>query len=289
MSEPETSSIPETSPINAGRLIDLTYALEDGVVYWPGDPAFRRDARIHPATGDQPWCCSGSISGSEHVGTHLDAPVHFAEGQSTINQVPLDRLIAPGVCISVASLASGSRVPPSGAYSSAANSFNDPDYLVTRADIETWEAAHHPIAPRSIVLLHTGWGRHWQDRNRYFGTSDRNPHLPPDPINDLSNAPTNDLANDPELHFPGIAPDAATLLASDRGVVLVGIDTPSLDPGRSRDFPAHRILNAAGILGAENLANLDRLPDTGFLVLALPLKIAGGSGAPARVVAILDA
>jgi kynurenine formamidase len=116
------------------------------------------------------------------------------------------------------------------------------------------------------VLIRTGWGSRWPDKKTYLGT---------DAPGDVEN-----------LHFPGISPQAAELLAA-RGIAAVGIDTASMDPGASRDFRTHQILSAAQIPGLENVANLDQLPPRGALVLALPMKIGGGSGAPCRIVALI--
>ena len=116
------------------------------------------------------------------------------------------------------------------------------------------------------MLVRTGWERHWGNRKAYLGTD----------------AP-GDTAN---LHFPGLSRDAAELLAQ-RRVDGVGLDTPSLDHGPSTDFPAHRALAAANVFGLENVANLARLPATGATVIALPMKIKGGTGGPTRIIAIL--
>jgi kynurenine formamidase len=89
-----------------------------------------------------------------------------------------------------------------------------------------------------------------------------------------------------DLHFPGIGADAARILV-EREIDLVGLDTASLDYGPSRDFVAHRILNGANVPGIENLANLHRIPAKGATIVALPMKIEGGTGGPCRVIAIL--
>jgi kynurenine formamidase len=135
------------------------------------------------------------------------------------------------------------------------------DALLTAEDLRRVEL------PRgSIVLVRTGWSQRWPDRKAYFGddTPDDTAHL----------------------HFPGIAEDAAKLLI-ERGVVAVGIDTPSIDHGPSRDFLAHRALLGAGIPAFENLTGLEQLPSHGFYVVALPMKIAGGSGGPLRAIALV--
>jgi kynurenine formamidase len=143
------------------------------------------------------------------------------------------------------------------------------DYQVTVGDLEAFEAAHGPIAAGTIVLVRTGWGSRWPDRERYLGTAATGP------------------AAVPLLHFPGIAPEAARWLVEHRSVDAVGIDTPSIDYGQSSTFETHQVLYGANIPGFENVANLDQLPESGAYVIALPMKIQGGSGGPLRIVAVL--
>lgn len=234
------------------KLIDLTYAFDEKTIYWSAHEKFQH---IPVAFGKTPggyFYSSYNFAGSEHGGTHLDAPIHFAEGKLAVDQIPIERHIGPGIKISVADKAA-----------------NDRDYRITATDIQAWEKARGLTIPAgAIVLVETGWSRFWGDRKQYMGTDS--------------------VKEDAERHFPGIAQDAAELLANQRKVSMVGIDTASLDHGPSGDFIAHQVLNGANVAGLENLANLNELPDSGYLVLALPMKIAGGSGAPTRVVALLD-
>lgn len=144
-----------------------------------------------------------------------------------------------------------------------------PDARIRVEDLQGWEARHGPIPDRAIVLLRTGWSERWPDRERYLGTDATGPEA---------------VA---ELHFPGLHPDAARWLVENRNPGAVGIDTPSIDYGQSSDFLAHRILYEAGIPGFENVTGLDALPPWGAFVVALPMKIEGGSGAPLRIVAFV--
>ena len=121
----------------------------------------------------------------------------------------------------------------------------------------------------AIVLLRTGWGDRWHDRTAYLGTA-------------LTGAEAV-----PQLHFPGLHPDAARWLVSERSVSAVGIDTPSIDYGQSATFESHVVLYSDNVVGFENVANLGELPESGSFVVALPMKIAGGSGGPLRIVAFL--
>ena len=241
----------QEAPLAVPRIVDLSYAFDQNTVYWPNNESFSHKQVAFGRTPTGYWYSSYTFSGSEHGGTHLDAPIHFAEGKQSVEQIPIERHIGPGVKISVADKVAGDR-----------------DYRITAADIQSWEQRMGQIPDGAIVLMHTGWGRHWGNRAETLGT---------DKVNDAS-----------DLHFPGIAQDAAEFLAQQRHVSMVGIDTPSLDYGPSKDFIAHQVLNGANIPGLENVAHLEQLPDRGFLIVALPTKIAGGSGGPCRIVALFN-
>jgi kynurenine formamidase len=143
----------------------------------------------------------------------------------------------------------------------------NPDYLIEVTDVTAWENQHGKIPQQSIVLFNTGYWRHYPQRKAYFGTDKTG------------------LEAIAHLHFPGISPDLSTWLVEQRKPKAVGIDTASIDYGQSTDFQTHRILLGQNILGFENLTNLDQLPPTGALVVALPMNISGGSGGPLRIVA----
>ena len=133
-------------------------------------------------------------------------------------------------------------------------------------DLEAHERQHGAIQAGTGVLIHTGWGRFWPDVKSYLGS---------------------DVPGDTEnLHFPGVSPEAAEALVR-KGIALVGIDTASIDHGPTSDFKAHQVFAAAQIACLENVAHLDQAPATGSLLLALPMKIGDGSGAPCRIVALV--
>ena len=186
---------------------------------------------------------------TSHSGTHLDAPLHFSERGLPVDGIAVERLVAPAVVIDVAERAA--RVP---------------EYALRSEDVLDFEARHGRIAPGSVALLRTGWDRFWPDRERYLG-----------------DATPGDAS---KLRFPSLGVEAARLLAA-RGVAGVGVDTASIDVGSSRDFPVHRVLAAGDVYGLENLRGLDALPPTGATLIALPMKIAAGSGAPVRAIALL--
>lgn len=237
----------------AGRWVDLTHPFSASTIYWPTDTVgFRLDTLAYGFVEGGWFYAAFAFSSAEHGGTHLDAPVHFAEGRLAADEVPLSGLIGPAAVVDVSARAT-------------------PDYLVSVEDLTAWEAVHGPLPDGGILLVRTGWGARWPDRAAYLGTARTGPEA---------------VA---ELRFPGLGEEAARWLVENRGIVAVGIDTPSLDRGQSTDFRAHRILYAENVSGFENVANLDLLPETGSYVVALPMKIEGGSGAPLRIVAFVPA
>jgi kynurenine formamidase len=234
---------------SAGKWVDLTHAFSSRSIYWPTDTlGFKLEELAHGHTSGGWFYSSYRFSAAEHGGTHLDAPIHFAEGGKTNDQLPLSSLVGPAVVVDVTS-----RVTP--------------DYLLTVDDLTQWETAHGRIPDGAIVLMRTGWDAKYADRTAYLGTS-------------LAGA-----SAVPQLHFPGISEQAAQWLVDHRKISAVGIDTPSIDFGQSSTFRAHVILYGKGIPGFENVANVGSLPSSGSFVVALPMKIEGGSGGPLRIVA----
>jgi kynurenine formamidase len=233
------------------RLVDLTHAFGEQTLYWPTSPSsFKLERLAYGRTEGGYFYAANSLCAPEHGGTHLDAPIHFAEGRRTADQVPLEQLIAPAVVIDVAEKAAA-----------------DADYRLTREDVLAFERRHGRIARGTIVLLRTGWSRFWPDRKATFGD---------DTPGDAT-----------RLHFPSYGEEAARLLVEERGAGVLGVDTPSIDYGQSRDFLVHRIAAERNVPGLENLTNLDQLPPRGATLLALPMKIEGGSGGPLRAVALV--
>ncbi len=235
-----------------GVAIDLSYPFNEETVYWPTASPFELTVEAAGQTEAGYWYAANSFSAAEHGGTHLDAPIHFAEGKRTAAEIPLDDLMGPAVVVDVSSAAA-----------------DDADYLVDITAMEEWEREHGAIPGRAIVLLKTGWGGRWPDRSSYLGTAELGPEAVAD------------------LHFPGLGPDAAAWLVDERRVRAVGIDTASIDRGQSTQFRAHRVLAEANVPIFENVANLDRLPATGAWVVALPMQIERGTGGPLRAVAFV--
>ncbi len=234
------------------KLIDLTYSFSSDTIYWPNAEGFKLRVDAAGINEKGYFYSANTYSGGEHGGTHFDAPLHFAQGGDSVERIPVERLIAPGIVVDA-----------------QAGAAKNPDYLVSVSDLQAWEKANGRIPDGCILLVRTGWGKFYPDRKRYLGTDRRGEQAVAD------------------LHFPGIDPAAATWIAANRKISVLGLDTASIDRGQSQYFEVHRILFKAGICALENVANLDRLPSKGFEVIALPMKIQGGSGAPVRIVAVL--
>lgn len=232
--------------------VDLTHELSSESVFWPTAQPFELTTEAAGTTEAGYYYSAYSFSAAEHGGTHIDAPVHFAEGRRSVDQIPLSQLIGSAVVIDVREAAE-----------------QDRDHQVGIPEITAWEASHGRIPDGTIVLIRTGYSRYWPDAGAYLGTALRGE------------------AGVAALHFPGLHPETAAWLVAERHVGAVGIDTASIDHGQSKTFASHVALMTANVPAFENVTNLDRLPATGAFVVALPMKIAGGSGGPLRIVARL--
>jgi kynurenine formamidase len=242
-----------TNGLSQGEWIDLSHDFSADTIYWPTAEPFKL-ATVAAGINDKGYYYSAyQFSAAEHGGTHIDAPIHFAEGHNSVDQIPLARLIGPAIKIDVSAKAAADR-----------------DYQISSADFDAWEKQHGRIPDDSILLLQTGWSQYWPDRLKYLGTDKRG---------DAAVA---------ELHFPGLAPEAARWLTENRKIKAVGLDTASIDYGQSQMFETHRILMAQDIPAFENVASLDRLPASVSMVIAMPMKIRGGSGGPLRIIALVQ-
>jgi kynurenine formamidase len=231
--------------------IDLTHTYDSTTLYWPNNiKGFEHSTESEGRTPSGYYYSSYSICTPEHGGTHLDAPIHFAENKLTADKIPLTSLTGNAIVIDVSKNALANR-----------------DYLVSILDVENWEKENGKIKDSTIILFRTGYGKFYPDREKYFGTAKKG------------------MEAIPELHFPGIDPATAEWLIKNRKAKAIGLDTPSLDYGQSKDFKTHQVLLGDDKPGFENLANLDSLPAKEFYIVALPMKIGGGSGGPLRIIA----
>jgi kynurenine formamidase len=233
-------------------LVDLSHPFNERTIYWPTARQFKLTKVAEGETEGGWFYAANDFEAAEHGGTHLDAPIHFARGGARTDELPLRRLVGRAVVVDASE-----------------RSLNNRDYLISVSDFRNWERRHGRIPQRTIVLMRTGFDRYWPDAERYLGTAERGQQAVP------------------KLHFPGLSEEGARWLVRRRGVKAVGIDTASIDYGQSTDFRSHRVLGAADVPVFENVARLGRLPSRGFSVVALPMKIDGGSGGPLRIIAIL--
>ena len=237
--------------LSKGRWIDLTHPFNKQTVYWPTSKMFTK-TEVYRGTTPGGWFYSAyNFAAAEHGGTHMDSPIHFADRTNTTDRVPLSQLIGPAVVIDVSMQVRG-----------------NVDYLIHSDDIRAYEAKHGKIAAGAIVLLNTGRAPLYSDLKAYMGTDERG------------------QAAVAKLHFPGLSERAAALLV-DRKIGAVGIDTPSIDRGQSKTFKSHVRLMTNNIPAFENVADMSALPPKGATVIALPMKIQGGSGGPLRIVAFV--
>jgi len=250
-SSPAPSPAPRAA-LPSGDVVDLSHAYDTRTIFWPTSDPFRLEKTFDGVTPQGFYYASNNLFTAEHGGTHLDAPVHFAQGAQTVDQIPIDRFVGPAVVIDVAAQADQNR-----------------DYQVTVDDLLRAEREQGEIPRDAILLIRTGFSSRWPDAGRYLGTAARGA----DAVRDL--------------RFPGLHPDAARWLVANRPIKAIGIDTASIDYGQSTLYESHRVLFERNIPAFENLTALDRLPPRGALVVALPMKIGGGSGAPLRAIAIL--
>ena len=239
--------------LSSGKFVDLTHSFDEQTIYWPTEKGFELERGPAGVTEKGYYYTANRFCSAEHGGTHIDAPIHFFQGHNTLDTIPLRQLIGRAVLIDVRMKCA-----------------ENPNYQIVVDDLVQWESRHNERLDEAILLLRTGFAAFWPSPAKYLGTEARGPEA---------------VA---KLHFPGLHPDAAKWLAQNRSVRAVGIDTASIDFGQSTHFQSHVSLFEKNIPALENVANLDQLPETGFVVLALPMKIRGGSGGPVRIVAVLN-
>ena len=246
-------SHPKTVSLSEYKIIDLSHDYSKETIYWVTAETFELDTVFAGQTENGFYYTANNFSTAEHGGTHIDAPIHFAEGGLTVDNLALSSLIGKGIKIDV-----------------SAKALKDRDYLISKEDLMEWEKIHKgPIPDGSIVLLETGYSKFYPDAIKYMGTDKRGPEA---------------IAL---LHFPGLSEEAAKWLVENRNIKAIGIDTPSIDYGQSELFKSHVVLMSHNIPAFENLTNLNELPSMAFEIVALPMKIKGGSGAPLRAIALI--
>jgi len=235
------------------KFLDMTYPYDENTIYWPTAKPFQLTKGNWGFTEKGYFYAANEYSAAEHGGTHVDAPIHFAENGRTIDQVPLEQWIGPAVKIDVVKKCEENR-----------------DYLLQVDDILNWEKEYGRIPDGAWVIMYTGIDtKYYPDKEKVLGTSKTG------------------MEAIHELSFPGFSPESVEFLIKERNITGIALDTPSIDYGKSTEFKVHRILFAADKLAIENIANLDKLPATGSILYAMPMLIKDGTGAPARVFAVL--
>ncbi|HAC16825.1 MAG TPA: cyclase [Bacteroidetes bacterium] len=248
--QPQSNEVQD--PFENGNWVDLTHEYSEETLVWPTSDNFALDTLFVGITDGGYYYESFSFRTNEHGGTHLDAPIHFAEGRMSTEELSLDQITGYAAVVDVSE-----------------NALADRNYQVTVDDILKWESTTGQTVDGKIVLLYTGYSQFWSDAEAYMGTTLKGEE------------------GVAALQFPGIHPELAQWLVDNRTIKAIGLDTPSLDFGRSTDYMAHRILFDKNIPGFENIANLDQILGKNAYIVALPMKIKNGSGAPLRIVAFV--
>lgn len=252
--EPPATEMPQIAKAILGsKIIDLTHPFNEDAIFWPTEERGFVMEEIFRGHTEHFYYAAYRWSGADHGGTHWDAPIHFYEGGRETHEVPIEELIGPGIVVDVTEQAA-----------------TDRDYRVQVSDFEAWEAVHGRIPDGAILILRTGWGQYYHDREAYLGTAE----LGEEAVKDLS--------------FPGLHHEAAEWLVKNRTIKTIGLDTPSIDYGQSTKFKSHVVLCSAQIPILENVARAEELPATGFTIIALPMLIEGASGGPARIIAVIE-
>jgi len=237
------------STLSNKQVIDLTYPFNNSTIYWPTEKGFNLKSIFYGKTPGGFFYSAYQFCAPEHGGTHLDAPRHFSKNGFTVDKIPVSQFIGSAVVINVVEQAN-----------------KNTDYEITKADIKNFEKKYRKLNKNDIVLFYTGWGKYWNNKKQYLGS---------DKLGDVKH-----------LHFPGLSKQAAEYLVQSQ-IKGIGIDTASMDPGKSQDFWVHRIILGANLFGIENVAHLDLLPAVGGEIIVAPMKISNGSGGPTRVLGIL--
>jgi kynurenine formamidase len=246
--------------LTGGRIdvVDLTAPLSDRTPIIQLPPPFAQTAtfqleEISRFDDRGPAWYWNNLHTGEHTGTHFDAPAHWITGRDgeDVAAVPARKLVGPAVVLDLSDRAAA-----------------DPDFLLEVDHVREWEKAHGPLPDGGWLLYRTGWDARSESQTDFLNADDNGPHT------------------------PGISPACARWLAEEAPVIGLGVETVGTDAGTAHSFdppfPCHAALLGSGKYGLTQLRNLSLLPPTGALLIAAPLPIVGGSGSPARVLALIQ-
>ncbi len=238
------AATPASAQRSFTRVVDLTHTLSPAFPTFFGVPGIEIERRytLKKNGANVNWWRV-----LEHAGTHIDAPIHYADNGVAIEAIAADQLVVPLVVVDV-----------------SAKAARNADYALNGHDLAAWESGHGRLPDGCCLAMHSGWARYAGDAAKYTGKDGAG-----------------------VFHFPGIHPGAAEWLLKERRVVGLAVDTLSLDPGPSKDFKTHAIWLPSGRWGIENVANLDKVPATGATLVAGVPKVQGATGAPARIFALV--
>ena len=235
--------------ISYSRVVDLSHVIHPGMPAWTADPPVVLE---QVASLEKQGYNLRRFSMSEHGGTHLNAPIGFCPGGTTVDTYPSDLLVLPAVILDIRNQVRAGA-----------------DCQLSTEKLLAWEEQYGPIPAGSLAVLYTGWQARWQIAPAFFGEDAQG-----------------------GLHFPGFGLNAARFLSQERGVAGIGTDAPGVDPGRDPTFAVNRLLAKTGALDRpmivlECLNHLDQLPATGATVVIGILRLKGGTGSPASVMVFL--
>ena len=230
------------------KIIDLSHTITEGIPSWPGNgkqhkPFLKQIISNYKENGFLQYY----LNLAEHIGTHIDAPLHTNERNYSIDQLPLENLISSGYVINVTKQIS-----------------INPDYRLQVEDILLWEKINGSIKGNSFIIMQSDWSEYWNQPDKYLNMDENG-----------------------KMHFPGFSKETVEFLIKERGVNGIGVETMSIDAGNSEDFSVHKTLFNYNKYAIENLKNIKLLPVKNFIIVAIPLKIMNGTGSPARVLALI--
>jgi kynurenine formamidase len=243
--EAAAAEIARRQIISFENIVDLTHTLTREFPYIPVPGITFPFNTLAIATIEKHGVAANRWEIHEHIGTQIDAPSHFIAGGMSLDQIPVRNLVAPLAVIDIRERAS-----------------RDADTIVTVDDIKAWEKRYGRLPQGAAVFMNSGWDAKVNDPKAFLNSDDSN-----------------------VMHFPGFAAETAAFLARERHVVGIGVDTLSLDPGRDKEYNAHKMWLAAGKWGVECVANLRHVAPSGAIVFVGGVKVGGATGGPVRLIA----